>query len=179
MRTIEDLKARSEEFKRELMRIKRREVELESTIYDLVRVINKNYPALCPSCGMHAVDGCLPSCVVYKAENLIPTGNTFTADLRTLNIRPSILALALAVESKVRLLEYKGGWTHYTPIQCFSMLKDEVKELEEALTAQGLSTESYRAGVLDEVCDTVIVSMMLADVSKALSYEGDSLGRAK
>ncbi|KKW12775.1 MAG: hypothetical protein UY48_C0009G0008 [Candidatus Gottesmanbacteria bacterium GW2011_GWB1_49_7] len=160
------------------MRIKRREVELESTIFDLVQIINKNNPTLCPSCGTHITDDCAPSCAVYKAENLIPTGNTFTADLRSLNIRPSLLALALAAEAKIRLLEYKGGWTHYTPIQCFNMLKDEAKELEEALTAQGLSTEEYRAGVLDEVCDNVIVSMMIADVSKALSYEGDSLGRA-
>lgn len=178
MRSVDILKKRTDEFKMELMRVKRREIELESTLYDLVNKIRQLETEVCTGCGKILHEGCLKDCVVAKAEELIPSGNTYTIDLKTLNVRPAILSLALAAEAKARLNDWKPGWKHYTPIQAFNLLKDEVRELEEALTAQGLTTEEYRAGILDEVADVTVTAVIVGDVCQALKFVSDANGNA-
>ena len=60
--------------------------------------------------------------------------------------------------------QYKGGWEDLSPSELLSMLKVEVKELEEALDKENTN----RRDIAREAADVANFAMMIADVCGGL-----------
>lgn len=96
-------------------------------------------------------------------------------------LRPEVLALARAMEEKLRKHDHKGGWQEETTRHLLDRARDEIEELDQAVscatdrhcTHLGSEAEKLKA-VLAEAADVANFAMMTADVCGAL-YAGPLL----
>lgn len=115
-------------------------------------------------------DRAADAALAEMVEALAPTA----ADLR-----PEVLAFALAMERKLRANDHKSHWRGCTLGYLRRRLRTEVRELLAALDAcrrnQLVATDRERAAlagaVTDEAADVANFCMMLADVAR------ESVGR--
>ena len=80
-------------------------------------------------------------------------------------LRPSVLAFAQAMERKLRKNDHRGGWAQSSPKWLLSRLREETRELSDALNGADLE-------VLDEAADVGNFAMMIHDVVSARRGKG-------
>lgn len=88
-------------------------------------------------------------------------------------LRPQVLAFAVAMETKLRINDHKGGWDQSEPEDLLLSLDDEVAELRKIIDSRrfakmyGYPLEDSDS-VLFEAADVANFAMMVADVCGAL-----------
>jgi NTP pyrophosphatase (non-canonical NTP hydrolase) len=127
-----------------------------------------------------------------QARGIAETGQAYadnlTAELERARaeMRPEVMALARAMERKLRANDYRPGWRGETRGWLLKRLRQETAELAEALALEwslrfGGRTEdaadmvAAKAAVLDECADVANFAMMLADKCCVLSPQPDDL----
>jgi hypothetical protein len=85
------------------------------------------------------------------------------------DVRPVVERFAAAMEAKLRLRDYRGGWQNEPSDWLLERLQEEVEELEKCL--HPLRKEPTPAKVLDEAVDVANFAMFIADVRGALKDE--------
>lgn len=77
-------------------------------------------------------------------------------------LRPEVAAFALAMEQKLRENDHKGGWKKCTLAYLMKRLREETKELADAVSRR---SEGWAAGKFRrEAADVANFAMMIADV---------------
>ena len=90
------------------------------------------------------------------------------------DLRPEVLAFALAMERKLRANDHKGGWGGCTTGYLRRRLRAEVRELMKAMDAvrhaqqRLFASPEQHAAVLDEAADVANFCLMLSDNHGAL-----------
>lgn len=74
-----------------------------------------------------------------------------------MTIRKQVRLFSDAMEHKLRLKDYKGGWHDMSLGQLFQLLKGEIEELEEAVT------EGNTFDIMAEAADVGNYAMMIMD----------------
>lgn len=92
---------------------------------------------------------------------------------RPLRLRPEVVAFAQAMERKLRANDHKGGWEDEDPEWLMDRLKEEVAELDRAITTRDGGPLSGRAmkRVIREASDVANFAMMLAQVCGGMPVE--------
>jgi len=75
-------------------------------------------------------------------------------------IRPEVLNFAIAMEKKLRMNDYKGGWQNEDIISLEARIGDEFNELKEA------KTTGDKKLIQDECCDIANFCMMIFDLEE-------------
>lgn len=93
--------------------------------------------------------------------------------------RPEVVAFATLMEQQLRANDHKGraGWKHDAAGALFDHVVEEVRELQQALTAWPCDTQAYRTNIGKEAADLANMAMMVADVCGSLT--GAELARAQ
>lgn len=102
-------------------------------------------------------------------------------DLTLHDLRPEVVAMAIAMERKLRDNDHKPGWKQDSAGALFERLKEEVGELGEVIApmaeavyrgwpdyGRGGGTANWAAVTLGEAADVANFAMMIADVRGAL-----------
>jgi len=89
---------------------------------------------------------------------------------KTVKLRPQVAAFAQAMERKLRANDHKGGWDDEDPEWLMDRLKEEVAELEAAITTRDGGPLSGRAQrrTRSEASDVANFAMMISDVCGGL-----------
>lgn len=86
-------------------------------------------------------------------------------------LRPEVLAFAVAMENQLRRNDWKGGWQGDDTIFLFPRITEELDELRGAC----FGLYQNRDRVLPEAADVANFCMMVADVAGCLSKDGVSV----
>jgi hypothetical protein len=78
-------------------------------------------------------------------------------------LRPEVLAFAVAMETRLRANDHKGGWGSCSAAHLLSRVADEFKELKRAVG------DLNGGDILHEAADVANFAMMVADVCGALA----------
>lgn len=97
----------------------------------------------------------------------------------TIELRPEVQRFAELMELKLRANEHKGGWEEDEAHALIERAREEIKELEEAVTSEayayvtGRSTPAMRRTIADEAAAVANFMLMVADVCRGLGKPGD------
>lgn len=81
-----------------------------------------------------------------------------------IELRPEVRSFAEAMEVRLRVNDYKGGWKKESAANLSLQLEDEVEELTVAIVDPTANAED----ILHEAADVANFAMMIADVRGAL-----------
>jgi len=73
-------------------------------------------------------------------------------------MRSSVATFAIAMETKLQLMEHKGDWKRFSVIDLFRRVQVEVEELRQVVETQGEVED-----VLDECVDVANQAMFIYD----------------
>lgn len=83
-------------------------------------------------------------------------------EMRFIIVRPEVQAFGQAMEQVLAENDSKGGWMDETDQYLLERLKDEVKELEQAIEACEQGERNHEA-IMKEACDVGNFAMMIHD----------------
>lgn len=83
------------------------------------------------------------------------------------DLRPEVVAFAVAMEKELRENDHKGGWKTEGISYFIEKLHEEVNELTKALG----DIKATKRRVLSEAADVANIAMMLADIRGSLNLE--------
>ncbi len=78
-------------------------------------------------------------------------------------LRPEVIAFAVAMETKLRMNDFKGGWQDMSEGDCVDRIQDELQELELAVVR-----DEPAVVVLAEAADVANFAMFIADNNQRL-----------
>lgn len=82
--------------------------------------------------------------------------------MRFIIVRPEVQAFGQAMEQVLAENDSKGGWMDETDQYLLERLKDELRELEQAIEAYEQGERNHEA-IMKEACDVGNFAMMLHD----------------
>lgn len=94
-----------------------------------------------------------------------------------IELRPCVRRFAELMELKLRANDHKGDWQEDEAHALIERARHELKELEEAVTAEayafvtGRSNPAMRRAVADEAAATANFCLMVADVCRGLTED--------